>query len=88
MTVPVTRSVRWFLAAGCIGFMAAVSIAVIKPNNPVIVLLLWPAAIVGIADPKGLLEQAVFGIFMFGGNFVLYGALGAAASVAADRLHR
>jgi hypothetical protein len=88
MTILRRRSVRWFLLAGCIGFVAAVSIAIIKPRNPAIILLLWPTAIVGLADPKGLLDQAVFGLFIFGGNFLLYGAFGAVAGIAADRLQR
>jgi hypothetical protein len=88
MTILHRRSVRWFLLAGCIGFVAAVSIAIIKPTNPAIILFLWPTAIVGLADPKGLLDQAVFGLFMFGGNFLLYGAFGAVAGIAADRLQR
>ncbi len=88
MNILRNRSAQWFLVAGCIGLLAAISLAVVKPNNPAIILLFWPTAIVGLADPKGLLDQAVLGIFMFGGNFLLYGALGAAAGVAADRLKR
>ena len=66
----------------------AAVIAIVQPTNPAVILLLWPTSIVGLADPKGLLDQAIFGIFMFGGNFLLYGVLGAVAGIAADRLHR
>jgi hypothetical protein len=78
--------VRWFLWAGCIGLAMAILITVLNPSSPEIILVLWPASIVGLADPKGLFDQAVFGLFMFGGNFLLYGAFGAIAGLAADRL--
>ena len=68
---------HWFLWAGCIGLAAAILITILKPSDPGIILLLWPTSIVGLANPRGLLDQAVFGLFMFGGNFLLYGAFGA-----------
>jgi len=82
------RSVRWFLWTGCIGLVVALVIASVKPTNPAIILLLWPTSIVGLADPTGPLDKVVFGLAMFGGNFLLDGAIGAIAGAAADRLHR
>lgn len=40
------------------------------------------------SDPTGLFDKMVFTLVMFGGNFLLYGAIGAIAGAAADRLHR
>jgi hypothetical protein len=85
--LPKRRSLRWFLFAGFIGLAVAVAIAGARPASPV-VLLFWPMAILGLADPTGPLDKTVFAIVMFGGNFLLYGAIGAIAGVAADRLHR
>jgi hypothetical protein len=79
---------RWFLVGGCIGVLAAIAILILKPTDPAIILLFWPTSIVGIADPTGPMNQAVFGLIMFGGNFLLYGAFGAIAGIAADRLRR
>ena len=83
-----STSARWFWQAGCVGLLVAIALAILKPSNPGIIVILWPASIVGLADPRGLLDQALFGLFMFGGNFLLYGAFGAIAGLAADRLQR
>jgi len=85
--LPKSRSLRWFLFAGLIGFGVALIIAGTRPASP-LVFLLWPLAILGLADPSGLLDKTVFGFVMFGRNFLLYGAFGAIAGAAADRLHR
>ncbi len=82
------RSLRWFFAAGCIGLTVAVVLFILRPANPEIILLFWPPAIAGIADPTGFFDKLLTAAVMFGGNFVLYGLLGAVAGVAADRLHR
>lgn len=74
------KSVRWFLLAGCIGVGVALVIGLIKPANPMITLLFWPTSIVGLAEPRGMLEKTVFDAFMFGGNFLLYGAVGVIAA--------
>jgi hypothetical protein len=85
MTILNRRSVRWFLIAGGIGLAVAVVLAVVRPTNPAITLLLWPTSIVGIADPRGFADKLLFGLVMFGGNFLLYGVFGAVAGLAADR---
>jgi hypothetical protein len=72
-----------------IGYSKQEKLALVpKPTDPAIILLFWPTSIVGIADPTGPMNQAVFGLIMFGGNFLLYGAFGAIAGIAADRLRR
>jgi hypothetical protein len=84
---PKRRSLRWFLFAGFIGLGVAVMIAGTRPASPV-ALLFWPMAILGLADPTGPLDKTVFAVVMFGGNFLLYGTIGAIAGAAADRLQR
>lgn len=69
----------WFLVSGCIGVIVALVLAVIASNrslNPMLFLTLWPPSIVGIADPTTLSDKILIGTFEFGGNFLLYGAVG------------
>jgi hypothetical protein len=88
MAILKRRSVRWFLLAGCIGVGVAIILGILKPANPLIVVFLCPTAIVGLADPKGLLETVVVALIIFGGNFLLYGVFGAIAGVAAGQSYR
>jgi len=74
------------LSAGLIGLGVAIFIAATGPASPT-ALIFWPLAIVGLANPTSLLDKTVFAVVMFGGNFLLYGAFGAIAGAAADRLH-
>ncbi len=78
------KSVRWFLMAGCIGVAVAIVLLIIKPANPALILFLCPTAIVGLADPKTLIDKTATAIVIFGGNFLLYGVFGGIASLAAD----
>jgi len=78
----------WFFRSGCIGLGIAIVIAIVKPASPGMTLLLWPSSIVGLADPTGLLSKLVFGLVMFGGNFLLYGVFGAIAGAALDHYRR
>jgi hypothetical protein len=41
-----------------------------------VVLLLWPASIVALIDPKTVWSQVITGMFTFGANFLLYGLIG------------
>jgi hypothetical protein len=79
------------LFAGLVGFVIAIIIATIirfTGRASPIILWFWPTAIVGLADPTSGLDKMLTAVVMFGGNFLLYGAVGAVAGVAADRLHR
>ena len=80
-----TRVVRWFLVAGCIGFVVAVVLAIVKAKPSVMILVLCPTSVVGLADPRGVVDRAMLGLIMFGGNFLLYGVFGAIAGFAADQ---
>jgi hypothetical protein len=83
MKISPVRSLRWFLVGGGIGLTVAILLSVIRPANPIIIVSLCPTSIVGLADPKSALEKAVIGSVIFGGNFLLYEALGAIAGLAA-----
>ena len=76
---------RRFLMAGAIGVSIAVVLTIWSSHGnvkPIVLLALWPTSIVGMANTgpflltvPGLLILAV----MYGGNFLLYGILGAIA---------
>ena len=74
------RLLRWFLISGCIGIFVAIILAttsVIDSISPILRLVLWPTVFAGMADPAGLLEKFIVAVIMYGGNFVLYGLVGA-----------
>jgi hypothetical protein len=69
----------WFFVSGCIGVIVALVLAVVASNrslNPKLLLTLWPASIVGLADPTTLPAKILIGVYEFGGNFLLYGVVG------------
>ncbi len=78
-----SKTVRWFLTAGCIGVGVALLVLVIRPASPILVLALCPFSIVGLADPRTILDNVIAAAIIFGGNFLLYGAFGAIAGRAA-----
>jgi hypothetical protein len=85
------RSVRWFLVAGSLGLGVAIILATLSSFTSVqssILILLWPTSIIGLADPTRLGDRIALGTIIFGGNFLLYGAIGGIAGFAVDRLHR
>jgi hypothetical protein len=69
----------WFLISGCIGVIVALVLALIPANyslSPKLLLTLWPASIVGLADPSTISGKILIGLYEFGGNFLLYGVIG------------
>lgn len=69
----------WFLVSGCIGILIALVLAIAasyRELNPMLLLALWPASIVGLADPATLPGKIMIGAYEFGGNFLLYGVVG------------
>jgi hypothetical protein len=74
------RLKRWFLISGAIGLLVAfilfilTAVYVVRPN---VLLVLWPSSIAGIADPSNPMDKFIVGLFEFGGNFLLYGTIGA-----------
>jgi hypothetical protein len=69
----------WFLFSGCIGIIVALVLAGIGSYHslsPKLLLTLWPASIVGLADPTTLLGKILIGGYELVGNFLLYGIVG------------
>lgn len=65
----------WFLISGCIGVLVALVLMALPPR-PVVLLVLWPASIAGLADPLTTWDKVLVASFEFGGNFLLYGGIG------------
>ena len=45
-------------------------------QRPGILLLLWPASIAGLVHPSTPSDKILVALVEFGGNFILYGAIG------------
>jgi hypothetical protein len=71
---------RWFLFSGCVGVLIALALLVMATRHlvsPTVLLVFWPSSIAGIADPSDVLDKILVAAFEFGGNFLLYGIVGA-----------
>jgi hypothetical protein len=80
-----------FLVSGCIGIVVALVLAEIasyRSLSPKLLLTLWPASIVGLADPTTILGKILIGSYELGGNFLLYGIVGTALGFAVRLGHR
>jgi hypothetical protein len=69
----------WFLYSGCVGVLVALVLLAMGTRHivsPTVLLVLWPSSIAGIADPSTMSDKIMVGLFEFGGNFILYGAIG------------
>jgi hypothetical protein len=78
------RLSRWFLISGCVGIFVSVVLATtsfIDDINPNLRLVLWPSIIAGMADPADLPEKFLVAAIMYGGNFLLYGLIGASIGI-------
>ncbi|PYU42882.1 MAG: hypothetical protein DMG56_05960 [Acidobacteria bacterium] len=70
---------NWFLVSGCMGILVALALGFMAPYRLVsqrILLVLWPFSIIGLADPSEFSHKIIFAAVEFGGNFILYGAIG------------
>ena len=71
---------RWFLVSGCLGVLVALTLVVPGTSHivhPTVLMVLWPPSIAGMADPSTLSDKILVALFEFGGNFILYGVIGA-----------
>jgi len=84
MKLPKARWARWFLLGGLLGLLMPLFMWLINPRSPTITLILCPTSIVGMAEPKNRLGMVVLFLIIFGGNFLLYGAIGAVAGLVSD----
>lgn len=81
----VKRLRRWFLTFGCFGVLVALTLAAISSRqvvNPKILIVLWPASLYGFANPSTLSHEILIATLEFGGNFMLYGAVGTVVGLA------
>lgn len=79
MRIRLRGLVGWFLVSGCIGIIVALILAEIasyRSLSPKLLLTLWPASIVGLADPSTLLGKILIESYELVGNFLLYGIVG------------
>jgi hypothetical protein len=75
----IKRLRHWFLLSGCLGVLVALTLMTIATYHvvkPSILLVLWPPSLAGLANPLTLSDKILVGLFEFGGNFILYGAIG------------
>lgn len=76
---------RWFLVAGGIGVAVAIVLTIWSSHGvvrPAVLLTLWPTSIVGMANTepfKLTMAELLILTVMYGGNFLLYGVVGAIA---------
>jgi hypothetical protein len=68
---------KWFLRFGAIGVVVAILLDIFNDSIPTVLLLpLWPAALVLLVDPRTIGSEILVGIAAFGSNFLLYGLVG------------
>ena len=82
------RIIRLFFGVGCVGVLVAFCLVLFKTTNPSVLLVLWPTSMAGMGDPETLPDQLLVGAVEFGGNFLLYGMIGAIAGAIATRFDR
>jgi hypothetical protein len=54
--------------------------------NPAVILVFWPSSIVGLSDPSALSDKLIVAISEFGGDFLLYGVVGALIGCASGEI--
>ena len=75
---------RWFLYSGGIGLAIAIILADLLSHDlmahdlgsTALLKLLWPASVINGAGGTSVAAQLLDGLFMYGGQFLLYGCLG------------
>jgi hypothetical protein len=77
------RLVRWFLISGGVGVLVELVVLAFEALNvaPWFFLLLWPSTIFGFVNPAEWWEKFLLDAIVFGGNFVLYGAVGSSLAL-------
>lgn len=74
---------RWFIIAGCIGLIIAGGLTLGRDHiSPHMLMILWPTSLIGIVfteSPKLTAASIILISIMYGGNFLLYGVVGAVA---------
>ena len=82
MMASIRRPVRWFLASGGIGILVAVLLYVLGSVSysrhfvAQVAVVLCPASILGLAEPRSFGAVSLLLVIVFVTNFVLYGIVG------------
>jgi hypothetical protein len=70
----------WFLLSEMLGLLVALMLFAMAAQHVVVpftLRALCPSSIIGsFADPANVWDKFTFAIFVFGGNFLLYGIIG------------
>jgi hypothetical protein len=78
---------RWFIFSGCFGVAVALGLYALGSVDAVrtrglvdahVQMMLAPAMILGLAEPKTFGEKITLLVVVLGSNFILYGVLGLA----------
>ncbi|MHB1938945.1 MAG: hypothetical protein ACYCOR_20585 [Acidobacteriaceae bacterium] len=80
---------RWFLISGGVGVIVAILLAIAMSYNRApekLLFTLWPTAILQVVDPHSLAGLIVMLLFVYGGNFLLYGLIGCGIGYLLSRL--
>jgi hypothetical protein len=71
---------QWFLGSGISGVMVAILLAIGLRYDRVssgVVIMLWPAAMVQMINPKTIGAAIAVALIAYGTNFFIYGLVGA-----------
>ena len=80
---------RWFLIAGGFGLVIAILLAVAMGYDrapTAVVSALWPTAMLQLIDPQTIGSKIATALFVYGGNFLIYGLLGVGIGFLISRL--
>ena len=80
---------RWFFVAGGVGLVIAVLLAIAMGHDrasTAVVLALWPTAMLQLIDPQTIGSKIATALFVYGGNFLIYGLLGVGVGFLISRL--
>lgn len=80
------KIILFSLVGGCAGVLVAFCLILLKTTDVSVLLILWPTSIAGMANPTTLPDKLLIGAVELGGNFLLYGAIGAVAGVIVDSI--
>jgi hypothetical protein len=80
---------KWFLVAGGFGLAIAILLAVAMGYDrapTAVVFALWPTAMLQLIDPQTIGSKIATALFVYGGNFLIYGLLGVGVGLLVSRL--
>ena len=67
------------MISGAVGVVVALVVTLLMERDAIsgdLAVALWPSGMVGLIDPVTWLSKLLTGVMMYGGQFLIYGALG------------